>query len=287
VTPTTSSLSSFFWPALSPALRYVPASPDWRRLSSKVLFCIRWHTLNMATSDSTIHAVAAGIMVCSGEVLLCRRSLDRAWFPGVWDLPGGHIEPGESPQAALVRELREEIGVNVRMPMDDCHSRLSTEDFDMQLCVISEWNGDPTIESPDEHDEISWFSETLAVGLDLAHPSYRSLIWKRAEDRAPAERVACVGTAWWRIPYRRVWALSSAPQTGTLGRVDSASDHTPTDPWSGPRSVAGWRCSQLPDHRDRQVRQTPSRPRVHPYGGARYRPFRRTFEEFRVDDLGL
>jgi 8-oxo-dGTP diphosphatase len=130
----------------------------------------------MAASDSTVHAVAAGILVCSGEVLLCRRTPERAWYPGVRDLPGGHIEHGESPQVALVRELREEIGVDIRVPTDDCHFRLSTEDFDMQIWVISEWIGDPTNESPDEHDDISWFSEPLAVGLDLAHSSYPSLI---------------------------------------------------------------------------------------------------------------
>jgi len=130
----------------------------------------------MTESDSKPHAVAAGLLVRSGQVLLCRRSPERAWCPGVWDLPGGHIEPGESPQEALVRELHEEIGVNVQVPRHDCHFRLSTEDFDMQVWVISEWIGDPTNESPDEHDEISWFSEPSAVGLDLAHEGYPSLI---------------------------------------------------------------------------------------------------------------
>jgi 8-oxo-dGTP diphosphatase len=140
------------------------------------LFSIWWNTLKMSMSDSTFHAVAAGILVFNGEVLLCRRSPERAWYPGVWDLPGGHIEPRESPQAALVRELREEIGVDVRVPSGDCDFRLSTDDFDMQVWVIFEWIGDPTNESPDEHDEISWFSEPLALGLDLAHSSYQSLI---------------------------------------------------------------------------------------------------------------
>ncbi len=39
------------------------------------------------------------------------RSPERRWFPDVWDLPGGHVEPGEDERTALRRELREEVGV--------------------------------------------------------------------------------------------------------------------------------------------------------------------------------
>ena len=45
------------------------------------------------------------------QLLLGRRAGGRAFYPGVWDVPGGHCEPGEPPEQALVRELREELGV--------------------------------------------------------------------------------------------------------------------------------------------------------------------------------
>src|ERR1700674_1166658 len=93
------------------------------------------------------------------------------------------------------------------------------------------------------------------------------------------------------IPYRGLGGGCRSWRVGTSGRVDSCFSspeaHPPTEPWSEPRSVARWSCSHLPEHRDRQVRQTPNRSRVHPYGGTSYRPFRRTCEEVRVDDLGL
>ena len=58
-----------------------------------------------------IHVVA-GIVVESGRVLLAQRSRHRS-FPLLWEFPGGKVEPGEQPEAALVREFREELGIEV------------------------------------------------------------------------------------------------------------------------------------------------------------------------------
>jgi 8-oxo-dGTP diphosphatase len=54
--------------------------------------------------------VVAGVMEHGGKILICRRRADQA-HPLKWEFPGGKMEPGESPQAALVRELREELGI--------------------------------------------------------------------------------------------------------------------------------------------------------------------------------
>ncbi|WP_305798235.1 NUDIX domain-containing protein [Micromonospora sp. D93] len=68
-----------------------------------------WHGLVMATYD-----VALVLLVDpSGAVLLQHRDEDAAVSPGQWSLPGGHIEPGESPEAAARRELLEETGLTV------------------------------------------------------------------------------------------------------------------------------------------------------------------------------
>jgi len=58
--------------------------------------------------------VVAGILERGKEVLACRRRGDQD-HAGKWEFPGGKLEPGESPEQALVRELREELGVEARI----------------------------------------------------------------------------------------------------------------------------------------------------------------------------
>ena len=45
------------------------------------------------------------VVVQSGRILLLRRGLTAPWAPGKWGLPGGYVEPGETPAQAAVREL--------------------------------------------------------------------------------------------------------------------------------------------------------------------------------------
>jgi 8-oxo-dGTP diphosphatase len=54
--------------------------------------------------------VAAALIDTDGRVLLAQRPADRE-MAGLWEFPGGKVHAGESPEAALVRELREELGI--------------------------------------------------------------------------------------------------------------------------------------------------------------------------------
>jgi 8-oxo-dGTP diphosphatase len=56
--------------------------------------------------------VAAALADASGRVLLQQRALGRA-MAGLWEFPGGKVEEGELPEAALIRELREELGIEI------------------------------------------------------------------------------------------------------------------------------------------------------------------------------
>jgi 8-oxo-dGTP diphosphatase len=56
--------------------------------------------------------VVAGLLVRDGRVLISQRRADQS-LPLQWEFPGGKVEAGEAPVAALARELREELGVEV------------------------------------------------------------------------------------------------------------------------------------------------------------------------------
>lgn len=55
---------------------------------------------------------ACALIDADGRVLLAKRPQGRP-MAGLWEFPGGKVEPGESPEAALVRECREELGVDI------------------------------------------------------------------------------------------------------------------------------------------------------------------------------
>lgn len=59
--------------------------------------------------------VAAGILEKDNRILICRRRADQP-HAGKWEFPGGKLEPGETPEAALIRELREELGIEAAAP---------------------------------------------------------------------------------------------------------------------------------------------------------------------------
>lgn len=64
----------------------------------------------MRVPDEHILTVVAALIESDGKLLACQRRHDAA-FPLMWEFPGGKLQPGESLAEALVRELREELGI--------------------------------------------------------------------------------------------------------------------------------------------------------------------------------
>jgi len=115
-------------------------------------------------------------------VLLGKREAKRAFYPGVWDVLGGHLEPGETAEQALIRELREEAGVTptARHLLGEFREPLPGGDGSivLHLYAVTAWTGKPRNRSPSEHSEISWFAVEDAFRLTLAHPAYPEILRK-------------------------------------------------------------------------------------------------------------
>ena len=101
----------------------------------------------------TVRVVVGGAVFDQGRLLAARRSAPPE-LAGRWELPGGKAEPGETPQQTLVRELREELGVEVR-PLE----RLPGEWTLKPGYVLQVWTAELCSGEPrplEDHDELRW-----------------------------------------------------------------------------------------------------------------------------------
>ncbi|MEM7613785.1 MAG: (deoxy)nucleoside triphosphate pyrophosphohydrolase [Pseudomonadota bacterium] len=99
---------------------------------------------------------AVALIDADGRVLLAQRPEGKS-MAGLWEFPGGKVEPGETPEAALIRELHEELGIET---WDSCLAPLtfashSYEAFHllMPLFACRKWSGTPR---PQEGQSIKW-----------------------------------------------------------------------------------------------------------------------------------
>lgn len=124
--------------------------------------------------------IANALFLRGDTVLLAKRSGRRRSYANCWSFPGGHVEPGESLEHALIREAREEIGLTPQafrplaiIPEPDPNRY---EDAVYHLYAVTEWNGgDPRI-CDGEHSELRWVDLDIAGDLQpLALAAYRDV----------------------------------------------------------------------------------------------------------------
>jgi 8-oxo-dGTP diphosphatase len=112
----------------------------------------------MEKNPTILLVVAAALINEQSQILLQMRPEGRA-MAGLWEFHGGKVEDAEAPREALVRELREELGISVipecLMPITFASEPLGDKNLLLLLYMCTEWQGVPiALESP----KISWFS---------------------------------------------------------------------------------------------------------------------------------
>lgn len=110
-----------------------------------------------ATPGVAIVLVAAVALVdVDGRVLLAQRPPGKP-MAGLWEFPGGKVQAGESPEAALIRELHEELGIDTRTsclaPLTFASHRYEAFHLLMPLYVCRVWQGTP---QPREGQRLAW-----------------------------------------------------------------------------------------------------------------------------------
>ncbi|MEV7287255.1 (deoxy)nucleoside triphosphate pyrophosphohydrolase [Streptomyces sp. NPDC093252] len=129
--------------------------------------------------------VVGAALFDGGRLLAARRSAPPA-TAGRWELPGGKVEPGERPEAALVRELREELGVEA-----DTVARVPGEWPLTGPYVLQVWTarlrpGSPAPKPLEDHDDLRWLGprEIWDVEwLDQDVPAVRAAVTRPDPDR--------------------------------------------------------------------------------------------------------
>ncbi len=110
--------------------------------------------------------VAAAIFDADGQVLLARRPAGKP-MAGLWEFPGGKVDPGETPEAALARELHEELAIRVNPSLMKplTFASFAYPDFHllMPLYACREWSGIP---APREHQDLAWVEVSALPGLE-------------------------------------------------------------------------------------------------------------------------
>lgn len=124
----------------------------------------------MNTPQAVILVVAVALVDTEGRVLIAQRPEGKS-MAGLWEFPGGKVEAGERPEDALIRELREELGITVKeaclAPFTFASHTYDAFHLLMPLYVCRRWDGIPESR---HHQALKWVRPRNLMADSNAYP---------------------------------------------------------------------------------------------------------------------
>lgn len=117
--------------------------------------------------------VVGAVFTKEDSVLAFRRSPERP-AGGKWEFPGGKVEPDETPEAALQREIQEELGLRISVGrlIDRSSTKVGENTIDLACYFV---NSDEFPTSSSDHDQIVWQPYAAIRDLDWAEPDFPAI----------------------------------------------------------------------------------------------------------------
>lgn len=162
---------------------------------------------SVESDDRQAVDVAVGVLIREdGAFLLCSRPAGKV-YEGHWEFPGGKLEPGETVEEALGRELHEELGIRVTRSerwrvemMSYPHAKVR-----LHFCKVQAWHGEPL---PREHQHLAWQQLPVAV-KPLLRGTLPVLDWLACERAAVTQG------------HEATLTLASEPTRTTMSWIDA------------------------------------------------------------------
>ncbi|WP_426025792.1 (deoxy)nucleoside triphosphate pyrophosphohydrolase [Brevundimonas sp. TSRC1-1] len=127
----------------------------------------------------TVLVVAVALIDVDGRVLIAKRPQGKS-LAGLWEFPGGKVEPGERPEAALIRELREELGIEVSesclAPFVFASHAYDSFHLLMPLYLCRRWDG---VVAAREHDALAWVKPNKLSAYPMPPADEPLVAWLR------------------------------------------------------------------------------------------------------------
>ena len=108
--------------------------------------------------------ILGGVVVKDNRVLIIQRSADEEAYPNLWEIPSGKREPFEKSEDAVVREVKEETGLDVEVVMPISVFEFKVEKPDeirdaTQINFLVKLKGDQEVKISDEHQNFAWITK--------------------------------------------------------------------------------------------------------------------------------